>query len=154
MSLKGDILNDSHAEIVCRRAFLKYIYDHINFVSNKIFTFVKSTSKYCLNDSIRFHFFTTHVPCGDASIFPKQDFNEFGDIIETDLSSSLNDNLKRPADGDTNNKNKQTKVDIYRTGAKCLPEETKKDLHLNGPEFHTTGAVRTKPGKIFVLYKF
>ncbi|KAF2898553.1 hypothetical protein ILUMI_07624 [Ignelater luminosus] len=144
LSPKGDILNDSHAEIICRRAFLRYIYDQLN----KIFTFNKNTARFHLDNSIKFHFFTTHVPCGDAAIFPKQDFNEFGDAIETDLSiASPNGNLKRPADGDINVKNKQTKGDIYRTGAKCLPGETKQDLHVKGLEFHTTGAVRTKPGR-------
>lgn len=37
--------------------------------------------------------------------------------------------------------------DIFRTGAKCLPESDIQDLHLPGINYHTTGVVRTKPGR-------
>ncbi|XP_050436072.1 tRNA-specific adenosine deaminase 1 isoform X2 [Adelges cooleyi] len=73
----------------------------------------------------------SQMPCGDASIFPKNE-----------------DCRKRSADTDIGSKVKKQKVDdIHRTGAKCLLEETKQDLNLPGPAYHTVGAVRTKPGR-------
>lgn len=36
--------------------------------------------------------------------------------------------------------------DIYRTGAKCIPQAVQ-DPHLPGVNYHVLGAVRTKPGR-------
>ncbi|KAK4872921.1 hypothetical protein RN001_014950 [Aquatica leii] len=137
MSPKGDILNDSHAEVICRRAFLCYIYKELSYRNLDLFNF--DLSKCSLSEDVRFHFFTSHVPCGDAAIFLKQNSNEFGEVVS--LKRCIEDdvvNVKRcKVDGD----------DIYRTGAKCLPQGQVQDLHGNGVEYHTLGVVRTKPGR-------
>lgn len=72
MNHRGDILNDSHAEIMCRRGFIRYLYEQINLSISKnpsIFKFNESKKKFKLNDEISFHLFSTHSPCGDASIY-------------------------------------------------------------------------------------
>ncbi|XP_057662526.1 tRNA-specific adenosine deaminase 1 [Diorhabda carinulata] len=132
MSEKGDILNDSHAEVMCRRSFLRYIYDQMSLES-KIIKFNKDVSKFLLDPRVKFHFFTTMVPCGDAAIFPMYDSSELGDIVE-DNEDDLNPN-------------KRKKIDIFRTGAKCLESSDKIDPKLPGSDFHVTGVVRTKPGR-------
>lgn len=117
MSQTGAILNDSHAEVICRRAFLRYLYEQIE--SQK------------LRDNVHYHFFTSHVPCGDAAIFakPQQDEAEFvGQYL-----------------GCVNRKRK-CEEDIFRTGAKCLLSSSDQDPKQEGIGYHVLGAVRTKPG--------
>ncbi|XP_064610649.1 tRNA-specific adenosine deaminase 1-like [Liolophura sinensis] len=92
MSLKGDVLNDSHAEIIARRAFLCYLYDQLLKVSrgeqSDVLERHSSESQVfrCqVKTGVRFHLYTSHTPCGDASIFPKQencDF-KFGEVVGT-----------------------------------------------------------------------
>ncbi|XP_017772843.1 PREDICTED: tRNA-specific adenosine deaminase 1 [Nicrophorus vespilloides] len=128
MSSDGDILNDSHAEVLCRRGFIKYLYLNLNDPN----LFVKNDNKFKLKDSVKFHFFTTHVPCGDATIFPKNaDFDNLGNLL---------DDSEEPS-------NKMIKLDTHRTGAKCLLEDEKCDPLEDGLNYHAVGAVRTKPGR-------
>ncbi|XP_071815744.1 tRNA-specific adenosine deaminase 1-like isoform X2 [Apostichopus japonicus] len=75
MDPKGETLNDSHAEVLARRGFLRYLYDQLVLAySNQTSIFhLQSQSRCCqLKDNIKFHFFCSHTPCGDASIFPKK----------------------------------------------------------------------------------
>ncbi|KAF5283149.1 hypothetical protein FQA39_LY17407 [Lamprigera yunnana] len=136
MSSKGDILNDSHAEIICRRAFLRYVYEELKKRNGDVF---KVDSNDCLlNSWIMFHFFTTHMPCGDAAIFSKQSSDEFGEIVQPLQTDYEEAETKR---------RKVVCGDIYRTGAKCLLQSTIQDAHSSGAEYHQLGAVRTKPGR-------
>ncbi|XP_069113356.1 tRNA-specific adenosine deaminase 1-like isoform X2 [Argopecten irradians] len=70
-----DIINDSHAEVLARRAFLSYLYDQLVLVYTDQDSPVLEVTDNCkvkVKDGIRFHFFSSHTPCGDASIFPKE----------------------------------------------------------------------------------
>lgn len=150
MSPDGDILNDSHAEIICRRAFLKYIYTEIeNFIKHKksdIF-FEYKDDKLVLKNSLSFHLFSTHAPCGDAAIFPKQDSEDFGECLqEKECSKNLEENNEVP------NKKVKFDPDIFRTGAKCLNKDIKQDPKKSGQEYHVTGVIRTKPGKNCLIF--
>jgi len=90
-----------------------------------------------LRPGVSFHFFSSHTPCGDASIFPKDGGKRLavnGNGIEPDA--------KRRKTNDDDNAN-----DIHRTGAKCLSVETRQDPRLPGAAYHAVGAVRTKPGR-------
>lgn len=74
LSREGDKLNDSHAEVMCRRGFLLYLYSEINkaiekSAENSIFSFNETRKKFEVPSNISFHFVTTFAPCGDASIF-------------------------------------------------------------------------------------
>lgn len=134
MCPKGTILNDSHAEVICRRAFIRYLYTCMTRDS-LIFSFNEHSNKFSLKPNIKFHFFTTRVPCGDAAIFPKENDEDISGVI---MSSNVEEDIP----------SKKRKIDdIYRTGAKCLEHDSKQDLKTVGSDYHVFGVVRTKPGR-------
>uniref|UniRef100_A0A1B6DCN8 tRNA-specific adenosine deaminase 1 n=1 Tax=Clastoptera arizonana TaxID=38151 RepID=A0A1B6DCN8_9HEMI len=176
MSPKGDLINDSHAEVLARRCFLRYLYDKIKTMKDSGHSDIfKGTSngKFSLKPNVNFILFTSHVPCGDASIIPKtvescKRKSEFDETnvhkskklhvsfekkrISSDNEPKKNDtNLNQSVDLESINKVKDSidsvgeVLDIYRTGAKCFGKS--QDSKLPGLEYHTVGVVRTKPGR-------
>ncbi|CAH0725196.1 unnamed protein product, partial [Brenthis ino] len=78
------------------------------------------------------------MPCGDASIIPiKGEEDDFGKLILS-KRGAMDDNCDIEC--------KKQKIDIYRTGAKCLPH-TQQDPKGSGENYHIVGKVRTKPGR-------
>lgn len=138
MSALGDILNDSHAEVICRRSFLRFLYSQMHEVSSFL-TYDENAKKFVVRSGTKFHFFTTHVPCGDCAIFPKEYFEDFGEVLEKTVQED---------DEEVPLKKAKLERDIFRTGAKCLVSDVKQDLKLPGKDYHLLGAVRTKPGNI------
>lgn len=129
MCPSGTVINDSHAEVICRRAFLRYLYHELNRSQSDLFSC--DQLKFALKPEVKFHFFTTCVPCGDAAIFP------------------ANSNVTEGVGSDIPTKRMKFN-DINRTGAKCLPEDSKQDSKSEGENYHTVGLVRTKPGIFFL----
>lgn len=135
MSAKGDILNDSHAEVMCRRGFLRYLYSQIAMVkdSTSIFTLNRETKTLELNADVSFHLFTTHGPCGDASIF-----------------NNISDGSVMANDGEIPSKKRklsESSVETHNenfTGAKIIASDfdVPQDLMVQ-----SIGATRTKPGR-------
>ncbi|KAM9816527.1 tRNA-specific adenosine deaminase 1 isoform 3-T4 [Syngnathus typhle] len=72
MSPKGDVLNDSHAEVIARRGCLRYLTQELQrAVSGRgsaVFCQTLHQGKWRLHPGISFLFFSSHTPCGDASI--------------------------------------------------------------------------------------
>lgn len=141
MSASGDILNDSHSEVICRRSFLRFLYDEMKDGSSFL-TFDERLKKFVVNSDTKFHFFTTHVPCGDCAIFPKDCVEDFGEVLKKTEEVEEEVPIKKV----------KLEKDIFRTGAKCLASDMNQDLQLPGKDYHILGAVRTKPGNIF--YRF
>ncbi|CAG9132144.1 unnamed protein product [Plutella xylostella] len=141
MSPRGDILNDSHAEVIARRGFLLYLFHEIEkSIDHKQSLFNQEDSKFKFKDGIEFIFYSSQLPCGDASIIPKDgEEDQFGDVLES---------LKRQADTEIcDSEPKVSKIkDIHRTGAKCLPG-AKQDQRECGVNYHQVCQVRTKPGR-------
>lgn len=76
MSDQGIILNDSHAEMIARRGFLRYLYQQLQYAyggQQSIFIHKEDSHICSLKSGVSFHLFTSHTPCGDASIFPKEE---------------------------------------------------------------------------------
>lgn len=119
LSNKGDILNDSHAEIMARRGFLRYLMDEMNLKST-IFDYSETEKKFKLKNNFSFHFFTTHSPCGDASIF---------------INSKSSDSDEPVA------KRVKIEEDENMTGAKLIKTNEKDLMSQN------IGEIRTKPGR-------
>lgn len=146
LSKHGDILNDSHAEVIARRGFLKFLYAEIERdLQSEIFE--RKDGIFVLKSGVNFHFFTTHVPCGDAAIFPKTE-QDFGKCLDA------GGGVKRKNDFivSGNKRLKDVEGDIFRTGGKCLDFDAEKDPQLEGSGYHLLGKVRTKPGEIQTFY--
>lgn len=133
---KGLILNDSHAEIIARRAFLRYIYDQILVKNgNSIFTYNSNTQRFNLDENLSFHFFSSYPPCGDASIITN---TKPYDNLEAPLNKKARKDLSQNVDNSYDCKNTLTEV---FTGAKLIC--TNKNDLMDQEE----GAVRRKPGR-------
>ncbi|KAI8424195.1 hypothetical protein MSG28_002775 [Choristoneura fumiferana] len=139
MSPFGDVLNDSHAEVFARRGFLIYLYDNIEqALQSKKSIFIFENGKFTLKDNIEFIFYSSQLPCGDASIIPKEDEENFGEVLQS---------LKQKACEDISDIDlKKINGDIHRTGAKCLPDSAQ-DSKEPGTNYHLLGQVRIKPGR-------
>ena len=143
---RGSRLSDSHAEILARRAFIRYLYNQIDILlknqSSDVFL-LNDKGKITMKNGISFHLFSSQSPCGDCSIIPK---------INTSLSSDDNQPLKKMKVHNDLEEYFETEIgnnitDIYRTGAKCLSNDERQDLHETGKNYHVLGPLRTKPGR-------
>ncbi|XP_063053350.1 tRNA-specific adenosine deaminase 1 [Engraulis encrasicolus] len=74
MSPKGDVLNDSHAEVIARRGAVRYLAEQLRLAvsgaNSSVFCPSEEMGKWRLQPEVSFVFFTSHTPCGDASIIP------------------------------------------------------------------------------------
>ncbi|NXN48825.1 ADAT1 deaminase, partial [Rynchops niger] len=211
MRKTGDILNDSHAEIVAKRSFQRYLLHQMGLALShqqcSIFIAGTETGKWKLKPNIIFVFFSSHTPCGDASIVPisesenrlskpvteddaagqsaecrsnhdhlrpedkrklekmasnhiikrmKTDDDGYFSVITEDLSVQQV-SVKQDDETSTNSAEMQTAnketglgrpkvVDVYRTGAKCVPGELD-DARIPGVGYHCVGLLRVKPGR-------
>ncbi|KAK0156205.1 tRNA-specific adenosine deaminase 1 [Merluccius polli] len=77
MSSKGDVLNDSHAEVIARRGCVRYLTEQLRRAvcgqGSAVFCEAEQRGKWRLWPGVSFVFFTSHTPCGDASIIPVTD---------------------------------------------------------------------------------
>lgn len=133
----GTRLSDSHAEILAKRAFQRYLYYQIELILNdkQSDVFFMKDGKIKLKD-VYFHFFSSQTPCGDCSIIPK--------IRESNDVETLSKKIKL----DNNELDFGLEItDIHRTGAKCLQHDDKQDSFGSGIDYHVVGPLRTKPGR-------
>lgn len=139
---RGSRLSDSHAEVLARRAFIRYLYDQIDLTLHGSESTVFSQSgknKIELNSNISFHFFSSQTPCGDCSIFPKHEIYDNG--VHVHKIRRIDENTCGHTISESYYK------DIYRTGAKCVKGEEIQDSHLPGVNYHIVGPLRIKPGR-------
>ncbi|XP_024044624.1 tRNA-specific adenosine deaminase 1 isoform X1 [Citrus clementina] len=82
LSPHGDIVNDSHAEIVARRALLRFFYTEVlnkqkcsngieglrDDVFNNFLFELGPTGKYRFREGWQLHLYISQLPCGDASL--------------------------------------------------------------------------------------
>ncbi|XP_072013908.1 tRNA-specific adenosine deaminase 1-like [Amphiura filiformis] len=119
MSKTGEVLSDSHAEILARRAFLRYLYNQLQAAySGKPSIFIpsdedaaaddESSGTWRLKDDVLFHLFTSHTPCGDASIFPKGDDNEEMNSVQNDVSKNNQSKCQKDQGSETTQKETKT----------------------------------------------
>ncbi|XP_055047639.2 tRNA-specific adenosine deaminase 1 [Misgurnus anguillicaudatus] len=174
MSVKGDILNDSHAEVIARRGCVRYLTDQlykaVSGQSSAVFCPGTEKGRWMVKPFVSFIFFTSQTPCGDASIFP-MNFSQTQpckSVKETQHDEQERRGLKRPAESDleerprikardgrlveqkvnkaSSKSNEISKDDLHRTGAKCVPEGPTDPLQP-GLLYHNVGLLRLKPGR-------
>ena len=84
LSPSGNTVNDSHAEVICRRSFKRFLLHQMALASaekdpDSIFSFTPRDASECededpmrpifhLKAGIRFYFYVSQSPCGDASM--------------------------------------------------------------------------------------
>lgn len=137
---RGSRLSDSHAEVLVRRALLRYLYEQIHLLLNdaRSDVFIMIDKKIQVNPDVSFHFFTSQTPCGDCSIFLKEDFCEDAPPVKIRKCNYDNGEMVKLIDDEK---------DIYRTGAKCVIAGEHQDPRLPGVNYHVVGPLRTKPGR-------
>ena len=143
MMPNGSLVNDSHAEVFARRGFLLYLYENIyKALKQKQSIFNNDNGKFKLRENIEYIFYSSQLPCGDASIIPQHGEEEhYGVVLKLP---------KREAEDDVcETEVKRPKVEDYvnKTGAKCLPQ-CEQDLRDPGTNIQLVlGQVRIKPGR-------
>lgn len=84
--MDGTRINDSHAEIIARRGFLRYLYHQLQIFyanpesTNCIFQRRTADQKVRVKKSVQFHLYISTAPCGDARVFcnkPSTPTNDF-----------------------------------------------------------------------------
>ncbi|XP_046549204.1 tRNA-specific adenosine deaminase 1-like [Haliotis rubra] len=140
MSKAGDIVNDSHAEIIARRSFLCYLYEDLRVVygggQGEVFLPPQDGCHRCkVKPGVHFHFFTSQTPCGDASIFPRPD--EGADMMDVMGSVAADSSLVPKSGGDRKRKYSSTEASqdaapkmakpVTVTDVPCLEEEDSKE---------------------------
>uniref|UniRef100_A0A3B1KET4 tRNA-specific adenosine deaminase 1 n=1 Tax=Astyanax mexicanus TaxID=7994 RepID=A0A3B1KET4_ASTMX len=180
MSCKGDVLNDSHAEVIARRSCVRYLMEQLckalRGEQDSVFCPADQKGKWKLRPEISFIFFTSHTPCGDASIIPMTDSQmqpcppirgqkdspstnqdlETGDVRQIDETEGVRKRMRVSAESlqqqpsneehGTAKSDSTQQPDLHRTGAKCVPGGPTDPLG-SGLEFHRVGLLRVKPGR-------
>nr|XP_032822249.1 double-stranded RNA-specific editase 1-like [Petromyzon marinus] len=80
MSVAGLALNDCHAEVLCRRALLRYFYSQLQLLTSPVASErdssvveVRAGGGYRLRPGWRLHLYVSTAPCGDARLFSTQE---------------------------------------------------------------------------------
>ncbi|XP_075694598.1 tRNA-specific adenosine deaminase 1 isoform X2 [Rhinoderma darwinii] len=175
----GDILQDSHAEIIARRSFQRYLLHQLSLALSRSQDCVlvpgNDPNKWTLKPGVCFMFFTSHTPCGDASIIPMLPLEDqlcptstaaseatplftTTNKRKTTACDSPTAHKRMKPDGSSQETGRKTEsceesadftpeaTDVFRTGAKCIPGEAQ-DRYNPGLDYHTVGVLRVKPGR-------
>ncbi|XP_020847301.1 double-stranded RNA-specific adenosine deaminase isoform X2 [Phascolarctos cinereus] len=75
LSLKGETVNDCHAEIISRRGFVRFLYHELMKYSpmswkDSIFELAHG-NKLQIKKNVTFHLYISTAPCGDGALFDK-----------------------------------------------------------------------------------
>nr|XP_033780664.1 double-stranded RNA-specific adenosine deaminase isoform X2 [Geotrypetes seraphini] len=75
LSLKGETVNDCHAEIISRRGFIRFLYSELMKVDSSasedsLFE-TAGDGRLKLKSGITFHLYVSTAPCGDGALFDK-----------------------------------------------------------------------------------
>ncbi|XP_029613732.1 tRNA-specific adenosine deaminase 1 isoform X3 [Salmo trutta] len=134
---KGDVLNDSHAEVIARRGCIRYLTEQLRMAvcgqGSTVFCQGEEMGKWKVQSGVSFLFFTSHTPCGDASIIPMMSDRQSQPCppIRSDevIPNGTNEkagrvNLKRRAETQTDGINKHPRLEE--------PEKSEDELQCGG----------------------
>ncbi|XP_051978752.1 tRNA-specific adenosine deaminase 1 isoform X2 [Xyrauchen texanus] len=154
MSVKGDILNDSHAEVIARRGCVRYLmeqlYRALSGQDSAVFCPGNEKGKWMVKPDVSFIFFTSQTPCGDASIFPMtgSQVQPCEPVKESLHTQPERHGLKRPAERDLEDTHKCHRIntrDAFSTSRETADTDeckvtTDAKESTNSPDLHRTGA--------------
>ncbi|GAU92439.1 hypothetical protein RvY_04519-2 [Ramazzottius varieornatus] len=155
LSSSGDVVNDSHAEVLARRGFLRFLYAEVSKAFSEESEILEALSggrrRFRLKADVKCHMVISHTPCGDASIFPVTDEDRVVNRKRKNVQNSQSERTKRKKHENSKSEDgilsdDLPKEDVHRTGAKCVPEGSQ-DSREEGTGYHAIGALRTKPGR-------
>ncbi|KAI8334074.1 adenosine deaminase/editase [Choanephora cucurbitarum] len=138
----GDVLNDSHAEIIARRGFIKYLLDQALTNQKKEdqegpFVFDSQSQVWKQHADYSFHMYISQSPCGDASMSALAD-------IQTPASLEVFESGK---------KRKRTVMNSFLEEHVYANKKKQKMTHDTNVQrgrfgFDQLGILRTKPGRL------
>ena len=78
LSSEGKAVNDCHAEIICRRLLMRYLYSQLRLHLNPATKGESILSEcpsggYQVKEEVKFHLYISTAPCGDSRIFSPHD---------------------------------------------------------------------------------
>ncbi|KAK3564860.1 hypothetical protein QTP86_030428 [Hemibagrus guttatus] len=119
MSPKGDVLNDSHAEVIARRSCVRYLMDQLCVAMrgghSSVFCRADQTGKWKIRPDVSFLFFCSHTPCGDASIIHMTESQaQPCPPVPRANQESEQGGRKRSAENETGGVKKRVRVDRQR----------------------------------------
>ncbi|KAK6971111.1 hypothetical protein BgiMline_026812, partial [Biomphalaria glabrata] len=132
LSAEGKGVNDCHAEVICRRLLIRYLYNqlalHLNpATADQSILVQRQEGGYQLKEGIKFHLYISTAPCGDARIFSP---HERSSKEQKEAESS------------------EISTDNSSGGASSGEDPQTKDTHQNGLDKHPNrrarGLLRTK----------
>ncbi|KAE8295780.1 tRNA-specific adenosine deaminase 1 [Larimichthys crocea] len=128
MSPKGDVLNDSHAEVIARRGCIRYLIQELHGAvsagDSSVFCRADQRGKWKVKPGVSFLFFTSHTPCGDASIIPMTDSESqpCPPVTSVKGDGGTDGELKRKAEEPSEGKNTK------------LPRLEEQEINLDDPK--------------------
>ena len=137
MSEKGLVVNDCHAEVLCRRAFLFFLMREMaQFRSTGKSAYLEETDdsdKLQMKESIRFHLYVSQTPCVFASEYAKKD--------------GKREAVERFAVKQRKSKRVRLEAAVEDMGDFC-EDHAEEDMHLSGAKFVDDNVrLSTKPGR-------
>lgn len=137
MSEKGLVVNDCHAEVLCRRAFLLFLMREMaQFRSTGKSAYLEETvdsDKLQMKAGIRFHLYVSQTPCGFASEYAKKD--------------GKREAVERFAVKQRKSKRMHLEAAVEDVGDFC-EDHAEEDMHLSGAKFVDDNVrLSTKPGR-------
>lgn len=102
ITMEGTAVNDSHAEIVCRRGFLRYLYGHLlNYTPGTASPLLEAapSGRLRAKKGITFHLYVSTCPCGDGALFSPRDASKSPPDPERDLQRAHTPTWDNEANG-------------------------------------------------------
>ncbi|CAL1539601.1 unnamed protein product [Lymnaea stagnalis] len=94
LSAEGKGVNDCHAEVICRRLLLRYLYDQLALhlspatAADQSILVEMPEGGYQLKEGIKFHLYISTAPCGDTRIFSPHEKSNSGKKVKEPSESA------------------------------------------------------------------